>query len=439
MERHRLREDLRPDELVERVVPADVLAQREELARRREQARRVEAAGLVERPLGGAEQVRQGEDHARGRRPGRPGSGSDADGDLVERGLAADPARRRRDEVPLRRRRDASNGRARRTVIWSSGWFIAAGSPVVDPEDLRAVDQALGPQEARPRARPRSPGVRIVTATATGSWPGPAARISSGSSPTTRSPRNSSDAPRTATIRVVVTWRVGGGVASRHCVSARARTTPTPSYAVIFVEAVASGHHAANQPEPAERRDDRPVVGERDDDARDAGPGSADDGRHRVGAVAARTTSRRARWRPGQLLERESPDVEPAAHSVVASTGRRSISTKQSDSVVLVRADEEDVRSAAGVDGDERQGRRGLELWRSPCPCTPPARASGTAWSTANGSACHGSWMLCGGSIDRRPRPRRRRSRPSRRRRVRARVRNVTGQGCIIDRWRRRT
>ena len=37
------------------------------------------------------------------------------------------------------------------------------------------------------------PGVRIVTATATGSWRGPAARISSGASPTTRSSRTSSD------------------------------------------------------------------------------------------------------------------------------------------------------------------------------------------------------------------------------------------------------
>src|SRR5215208_3111379 len=54
------------------------------------------------------------------------------------------------------------------------------------------------------------PGVRIVTATATGFCPGPAARISSGSSPTTRSARYSSSEPRTATIRVVVTWRVGG-------------------------------------------------------------------------------------------------------------------------------------------------------------------------------------------------------------------------------------
>ena len=51
-------QDLRADELVERVVAADVLADGDELARGREQAGRVEAAGLVEGALGGAKQVR---------------------------------------------------------------------------------------------------------------------------------------------------------------------------------------------------------------------------------------------------------------------------------------------------------------------------------------------------------------------------------------------
>ena len=108
---------------------------------------------------------------------------------------------------------DASNARERWTVTWSSGWFIDSGSPVV-------VRITSGPS-IRPSVRRKpiassssKPGVRIVTATATGSWPGPAARISSGSSPTTRSPRNSSDEPRTATTRVEVTWRVGGASGS---------------------------------------------------------------------------------------------------------------------------------------------------------------------------------------------------------------------------------
>ena len=95
-----LREDLRADELVERVVPADVLAQGEQLAARREEARGVEAAGLVERPLGGAEEVRQGQDHVASH--DRPvGDRLGPDGNLVERRLAANPARRRRDEMAL--------------------------------------------------------------------------------------------------------------------------------------------------------------------------------------------------------------------------------------------------------------------------------------------------------------------------------------------------
>jgi len=60
-----------------------------------------------------------------------------------------------------------------------------------------------------------------------------------------------------------------------------------------------------------------------------------------------------------------------------------------------------------------------------------------TAWSTANGSACHGSWMLCGGSTGSAAA-----SKPQATASVAATtsamsVRKVTGQGCIIDRWRR--
>ena len=122
----------------------------------------------------------------------------------------------------------ASNGRARRTVIRSSGWFISLGSPV---SNRRISGPSIRPSVFRKPAASSSskPGVRIVIATATGSWPGPAARISSGSSPTTRSPRNSRWAPRTATIRVVVTWRVGGGVASVTGLTLELGTTPAPS------------------------------------------------------------------------------------------------------------------------------------------------------------------------------------------------------------------
>ena len=100
MERHRLGENLRPDDLVQCVVPADVLAEDEQLARRAEERGGVQPAGLLERALGGAEEIRQGKDDRAGDdRTVRDRVG--ADRDLVEGGLAADPARRRRDEVPL--------------------------------------------------------------------------------------------------------------------------------------------------------------------------------------------------------------------------------------------------------------------------------------------------------------------------------------------------
>ena len=44
--------------------------------------------------------------------------------------------------------REASKARDRRTSDVSSGWFIVPGSPVLDPAHLRALDEALGAQEA---------------------------------------------------------------------------------------------------------------------------------------------------------------------------------------------------------------------------------------------------------------------------------------------------
>ena len=91
----------------------------------------------------------------------------------------------------------------------SSGWLSEAGSPP-------AVETTSGPS-IRPSVRRNPiasssslPGVRIVTATATGVCCGPAARISSGASPTTRSSRTSIESPRTATMRRLVIWRIGG-------------------------------------------------------------------------------------------------------------------------------------------------------------------------------------------------------------------------------------
>ena len=127
VERQGARHHLGSDELVERVVPADVLADRDELAGRREQGRCVEAAGLVEGPLRGRNMSGSGEDdRAVDGRPGRQRFA--AEGDLVDGGLAADPARGGGDEVAfgdgrrVERRREADED-------WSSGWLSSPGSP----------------------------------------------------------------------------------------------------------------------------------------------------------------------------------------------------------------------------------------------------------------------------------------------------------------------
>ncbi len=96
---------------------------------------------------------------------------------------------------------EASNGRLSRTMTVSSGCDSAAGSP----NSIEATSSSpIRPSVRRkPTASSASePGVRIVIATATGSCPGPAARISIGSSPTRVSSRSSTCVPRIARIRL---------------------------------------------------------------------------------------------------------------------------------------------------------------------------------------------------------------------------------------------
>ena len=199
--------------------------------RRREQAGRVEAAGLVEGALRGAQQVGQGEDRPSAGRPVRPGAGRSAG-----RPRRSRPCRRSRTTRSRRNgarrpssRRTAATGGPRSCRRAGSATPRVAAARAAGPPGRRAGPRSAG---SRPRARPRCPGVRIVTATATGSWRGPAARISSGASPTTRSSRTSSDSPRTATIRWLVTCRTGGpGVAGQPGHVVASRVCPKPSRA----------------------------------------------------------------------------------------------------------------------------------------------------------------------------------------------------------------
>ena len=159
------------DDLVDRVVAADVLAQAQQLAVRREEPGRVEAAGRPRtRPAPHAAAPA-----ARPRaRPATRRSLSIArrlDRDRLERPLAADPARRRGVEVPP----DAAEveSRAPRPRPCSP-----PGRPAASP---RPGDSPSA--SAKPSASSSScPGVRIVTATGS-----PPIRISSGSSTATTS------------------------------------------------------------------------------------------------------------------------------------------------------------------------------------------------------------------------------------------------------------
>ena len=171
MERQRTREDLRPDELVEGVVPADVLADRDQLAARREERRRVQPAGLVERLLGGPQQVGQGERSRTVARPDRPAATSQRNATSSIDALPQIP----HEAVATKCRSataESSNGVDRRTTIVSSGWLSVTGSPLSVPT---TSGPSISPSVRRkPTASSASwPGVRIVTATATGSWSGP--------------------------------------------------------------------------------------------------------------------------------------------------------------------------------------------------------------------------------------------------------------------------
>ena len=135
-----------PDELVQGVVPADVLAQRDERPVGGEQPRRVEAAGGTEDGLTVAEARRQREQRRRGHdRAVRDGRAADLH--LVQRGLAADAAGRRGHEVAARDAcRVQGPGQADHDVVVGAG--VGPRIRDVDGDDVpAAVDQALRQQE----------------------------------------------------------------------------------------------------------------------------------------------------------------------------------------------------------------------------------------------------------------------------------------------------
>ena len=155
----------------------------------REQPGGVQPAGRLEDPLALAQPVGQGEQGLAPHGRAAAASGAHCDRDLLDRGLAADPAARRGVEVALQPGRVERPAQLdREHVVLLLGCARRRRSSGSTSISSRAV---IRPSVARkPAASSKSwPGVRMVTATCTVGWPGPRARISSGSSLARRSLR----------------------------------------------------------------------------------------------------------------------------------------------------------------------------------------------------------------------------------------------------------
>ena len=135
MQRQQSVEQRAADDLVHRVVTPDVLAHEQRLATRGEQARGVHPAGAAEGRL--AQTVGQrGEQRSLHRRAG--GQLRCVDGDLLQRALAAHPARRRRVEAP-----GAGVAPQRPAHVDDVGGEVAGRAGLA-----RRVDQPLAVEEA---------------------------------------------------------------------------------------------------------------------------------------------------------------------------------------------------------------------------------------------------------------------------------------------------
>ncbi len=147
MQRHAPIEQRRPDHLVDRIVPADVLAHVEQRTGRVEQARRVEAPGLFEHRLRGPDLLRHAQDRRGGKREltaREPGTALHLDG--LDRPLPAYAAAGRHVEVAGQRRRiDRVSKGDRHDIV-----FLRADVPAVPQVDDRAAitDQPLTEQES---------------------------------------------------------------------------------------------------------------------------------------------------------------------------------------------------------------------------------------------------------------------------------------------------
>ena len=150
------RRGTRADDLVERVVAADVLAHAEQLAVGREEPGRVQAAGHLERRLRRAQPVRERRDEPAATRRSLSDRGR-LDRDRLERALAADAARGRRVEAPLEPRRRRRRARRPRPCSRRGRRKPRRERP---QSPRRGRSRARAPRRARASASSPRPGRR---------------------------------------------------------------------------------------------------------------------------------------------------------------------------------------------------------------------------------------------------------------------------------------
>jgi hypothetical protein len=216
-----------PDELVDRVVASDVLSDGQGAAGPVEQACAVQPPGLGEQGLARPERVGKAHQQPDGPR-NRGRQRCRALLDLVESRPSTDPASRRDGEqAALVLQIDDARGMDGHRVE-----PLRLRSPGSGRAVAHAADGALVRHDAldsrNPAASSKSlPGVRMVTPTVCGSWPGPATRISSGSSLTRLSGLRSRPCVRTAVTCTGTSRR--GRAAAGTVTALPARHSPPPT------------------------------------------------------------------------------------------------------------------------------------------------------------------------------------------------------------------
>ena len=211
VERQLAREQPAADQLVERVVPPDVLAQRDQLPGRRRTAPDAWRPPVAPNTAWPSRSRAGSASSVSACTTGPSGIGAQRTSTWSSDALPQIPH-----DAVATKLRDADRRRVQVARQPDDHLVVGLGVGRRDPRPrppARRRGPAISPSVSRnPVASSASwPGVRIVTATSMGAWPGPAARIAIGSSPASRSSRSSAAPARHAVTRTRVAWRSRAG------------------------------------------------------------------------------------------------------------------------------------------------------------------------------------------------------------------------------------